>query len=64
MPTELCCADAQEMLLGAGFGEVEYLECRDADTLRLVPAPGSGARVFGAVRLGETRLIDNVPVPG
>ena len=47
----------------AGF-ELDYLELRNAETL----APISGrvnepARVFGAVVLGHTRLIDNVAVP-
>jgi pantoate--beta-alanine ligase len=42
---------------------VEYLEIRDAETLapitRAITAP---ARVFAAVHLGRTRLIDNMPV--
>jgi pantoate--beta-alanine ligase len=42
---------------------VEYLEIRDAETLapitRAVTAP---ARVFAAVQLGRTRLIDNMPI--
>ncbi len=47
----------------AGFA-LDYLELRNAQTL----APISGkvsepARVFGAVILGRTRLIDNVAVP-
>ncbi len=47
----------------AGFA-VEYLAVRDAFNLapmeREVTAP---SRVFAAVRLGRTRLIDNVPIP-
>ncbi|WP_112323971.1 pantoate--beta-alanine ligase [Oceanibium sediminis] len=62
-PTELACAEAQETLTLAGFSQVEYLECRNAETLRLAPSPGRGARVFVAARLGAARLIDNVPVP-
>ncbi len=62
-PTELACAEAQENLLFAGFPSVEYLECRDAISLRLTPSPGVGARIFGAARLGAARLIDNVRVP-
>jgi len=42
---------------------VEYLEIHESETLapvtRAVTAP---ARVFAAVQLGRTRLIDNVPV--
>jgi pantoate--beta-alanine ligase len=46
-----------------GFDQVDYLEVRHADTLQ---PPGEGAitravRVLAAVRLGRTRLIDNVP---
>jgi pantoate--beta-alanine ligase len=43
--------------------EVEYLEVRDAETLAPVPAEvTSPSRVFAAVRLGRTRLIDNLPI--
>jgi pantoate--beta-alanine ligase len=46
----------------AGF-VVEYLEVRAADTLASVAAAVIGhARVFAAVHLGRTRLIDNVPI--
>jgi pantoate--beta-alanine ligase len=46
----------------AGF-VVEYLEVRAADTLAAVAAAVTGpARVFAAVHLGQTRLIDNVPI--
>lgn len=50
-------------LRGAGF-KLDYLEVRSAD--RLIPLEGTvdrPARVFAAVYLGTTRLIDNVPVP-
>ncbi len=63
VPTELACAQAEDGLRGAGFDSVDYLECRDGETLRLAMAPFKGARVFGAAVLGETRLIDNVAVP-
>ena len=51
-------------LLAAGFDRVDYIEARDADTLRrLGPGPlASPARVLAAVWLGHTRLIDNMPV--
>ena len=52
-------------LAAAGFDRVDYLECRDAETLEPVArfAPGGApARVFGAAWLGEVRLIDNLPV--
>jgi pantoate--beta-alanine ligase len=42
---------------------VEYLEIRDAETLMPVATAVNGpTRVFTAVHLGRTRLIDNVPV--
>lgn len=62
-PSELACVEAAENLIIAGFTEVEYLECRHAETLRIASSPGRGARVFAAARLGGARLIDNVPVP-
>jgi pantoate--beta-alanine ligase len=46
----------------AGFA-VEYLEIRDTEALAPVIAEVTApARVFAAVQLGRTRLIDNVPV--
>ena len=49
--------------LGSAGFEVEYLEIRDAGTLAPVTATVAGAaRVFAAVHLGRTRLIDNLPV--
>jgi pantoate--beta-alanine ligase len=42
---------------------VEYLEIREAATLAPVTAAVTGpARIFAAVRLGRTRLIDNFPL--
>jgi pantoate--beta-alanine ligase len=50
-------------LEGAGLS-VEYLEVRDAETLAPVTAEvAAQSRVFTAVRLGRTRLIDNMPIP-
>jgi pantoate--beta-alanine ligase len=49
-------------LRSAGF-KVEYLDVRTED--RLIPLEGrviDPARVFAAVRLGDTRLIDNVAI--
>ena len=62
-PTELACAEAADELILAGFRSVEYLECRDADSLRIAPSPGRGARVFAAAQLGAVRLIDSAAVP-
>jgi pantoate--beta-alanine ligase len=61
-------AVAQELARGSarlteiGFA-VEYLEIREAETLAPVPTEITApARVFAAVRLGRTRLIDNMPI--
>jgi len=49
-------------LEGSGLA-VEYLEIRDAETLAPVTAEMmASARVFAAVQLGRTRLIDNVAI--
>ena len=45
----------------AGFA-VEYLEVREAATLARVSEATAKSRVFAAVRLGKTRLIDNMPI--
>ncbi|MEN3952958.1 pantoate--beta-alanine ligase [Iodidimonas sp. SYSU 1G8] len=52
-------AKAREDILQAGFDAVDYVEVRDPWSLELVTEPGRPARVFGAARLGSTRLIDN-----
>lgn len=50
-------------LQNVGF-VVEYLEIRDAETLAPVTAKITAySRVFAAVHLGRTRLIDNMPIP-
>ncbi len=49
-------------LEAAGFGPVQYLEVRDAQTLAPVARAERAARVLVAAYLGATRLIDNVAV--
>jgi pantoate--beta-alanine ligase len=60
---ELACGSTA--LEKAGFA-VEYLEIREVETLAPVTAEITApSRVFAAVQLGRTRLIDNVPItPG
>jgi pantoate--beta-alanine ligase len=43
---------------------VDYAEILDGETLESLKSaePGSGARIFAAVRLGSVRLIDNLPL--
>jgi pantoate--beta-alanine ligase len=55
-------SDAAKALLGAGFDKVEYLTVVDAESLRPVDRVTGPARVVAAVRLGRTRLIDNIGV--
>lgn len=43
--------------------EVGYVEVVDPDTMRPVANAISGTALAAAVRVGKTRLIDNVPVP-
>ncbi|GMG82218.1 pantoate--beta-alanine ligase [Paralimibaculum aggregatum] len=60
------CADAAAALQAAGFRAVDYVDCREADSLAPVQSapPARPARIFGAAHLGRARLIDNLPVPG
>ncbi len=56
-------ANARRKLVAAGFGKVDYLEVRDAETLKPVGESSKRPlRVLTAVWLGTTRLIDNVGV--
>jgi pantoate--beta-alanine ligase len=55
----------RDRLAEIGFDPVDYLEIRESDTLApVVDAwdPHRPARVFAAAYLGETRLIDNIPI--
>ena len=51
-------AEGRQTLQAAGF-RIDYLEVRDAETLK-APQPGRPKRVLVAAWLGNTRLIDNV----
>ncbi len=44
----------------AGFDRVDYLALCDGETLEPLAEPKEGARLLAAVRLGPTRLIDNL----
>lgn len=56
------CSAAAEALLKAGFGKVDYIAMREADTLKVVSTHGNRRlRVLAAAWLGTTRLIDNIP---
>lgn len=46
----------------AGFGPIDYIELRDAETLAPVENVTRPARLLAAARIGGTRLIDNLPI--
>lgn len=56
-------ATGERTLLAAGFGKVDYLAVRDAETLQPWTDRRRPGRVLAAAWLGRTRLIDNVPIP-
>lgn len=54
---------ALEKLMASGFDQPDYLDLRQADDLApLSRWTGEAARLLIAVRLGKTRLIDNIAV--
>ena len=54
------CEKASKAILDAGFERIDYVECRNAESLELVSELGTQtARIFGAAFLGTARLIDN-----
>ena len=55
-------ANGTAALKAAGFSRIDYLAVCDAETLAPVERIEAPARVLAATWLGETRLIDNVPV--
>lgn len=46
----------------AGFGAVDYVAVRDAETLAKIETLQRPARVLAAAKIGSTRLIDNMAV--
>lgn len=51
-----------DRLTELGFGRIDYLDVRDPHTLEPVETATRPARILVAAMLGETRLIDNIPV--
>ncbi|MFQ5534209.1 MAG: pantoate--beta-alanine ligase [Sphingomonadales bacterium] len=49
-------------LTKAGVEKIDYLEIRDAENLSTVSAVKRKARILAAVRIGQTRLIDNMEI--
>ncbi|MFQ5765261.1 MAG: pantoate--beta-alanine ligase [Rhodospirillales bacterium] len=61
-PPDEQAAWGKEQLDRAGFGKIDYLTVRDAETLEPVADASRPARVLAAAWLGQARLIDNVPI--
>lgn len=51
--------DAKMRLRNNGFDKIDYLDVRDAATLSELSENNGNGRLFAAVHLGKTRLIDN-----
>lgn len=51
--------EGRKLLTDSGF-KLDYLELADGTTLELLRTPKENARLLVAVRMGNTRLIDNV----
>ena len=49
-------------LIGAGFDKIDYFDVRDAETLEPIEHINRKARTLAAAWLGQTRLIDNLPI--
>lgn len=63
-PINTAVETATRDLMAAGFRSVDYIEVRESATLApFDPTSSAEARVLAAAWLGQTRLIDNVPVP-
>jgi pantoate--beta-alanine ligase len=61
---DLRAAEAQaiEDLWAAGFSHVDYVAIRDAENLEHIAILERPARILAAVKIGKTRLIDNMAV--
>lgn len=51
---------AKTDLQGAGFGQIDYIALRDANTLGDITPETQSRRLLAALWLGKTRLIDNI----
>ena len=57
-------AKAENALLAAGFTSVDYATIRDAETLGPITADTKARRALITARLGDIRLLDNMPAKG
>ena len=58
-PVDAALTSAKTRLSKARFGEIDYFDLRHSDSLQLAETLAPNCRIFAAVRLGKTRLIDN-----
>ena len=54
---------ARDQLTSTGFGVIDYVDARHAETLAPLTESTDPGRVLAAAHLGKARLIDNVPIP-
>ena len=59
-PIEAALETARNRLTKAGFGNIDYFDLRRADDLQSCRPAAPHSRIFAAVWLGSTRLIDNL----
>ena len=58
----VACEEARSKLMLAGFSEIDYFEARHSETLESIQNFENSGRLFAAVWLGPTRLIDNLEI--
>ena len=58
----VACVEARSELILAGFSEIDYFEARHSETLELIQNFENNGRLFVAVWLESTRLIDNLEI--
>ena len=59
---EKCLKLAKKDFHDAGFGKIDYLDLRNEQTLQRCTTKEDPSRLFAAIWLGSTRLIDNISV--
>lgn len=55
-------AEAVAAIRAGGFESVDYVEVRDATSLKRIDSLFAPARLLAAARIGRTRLIDNIAI--